>query len=171
VPGGAVPPAMKRLALCLALGLAACSPAADDETDAQAAPEATPAKSPPPRTALTAEDIEAAQLSGELSCSFAERGVRAPLLVASADVDDAARPVGVLKLGSSALRLQSSAAGGFNAMVEGARFTSGDLTAQVAVTSREPLDDSEAPPLAAVLEVGSAATGMQRIVGEWACGP
>ena len=112
MPGRAVAPAMKRLALCLVLGLAACSPAADDETDTQAAPEAPRATSPGPRAVLTAEDIEGAQLSGELSCSFAERGVRAPLLVASADVDDAARPVGVLKLGSSALRLQSPAAGG-----------------------------------------------------------
>lgn len=162
---------MKRLTLCLALALAACSPAADEDTEAPAAPAQTPAASSPPRAALQAEDIEGARLSGELSCAFTERGVRAPLLVASADVDDAARAVGVLKLGSSTLRLEGAAAGGFNAMVHGARFTSGDLTAQVTLTSREPLDDSEAPPLAAVLEIGTAATGTQRIAGEWACGP
>ena len=105
------------------------------------------------------------------SCAFVERGVRAPLLAASADVDDAARPVGVLKLGPSTLRLESAAAGGFNAMVEGVRFTSGDLIAVVTVTSPEPLDDREAPPLAAMLELGSAALGTQRIEGEWSCGP
>ena len=165
---------MKRLLLigCAALlpALAACSPSADDEP----APEPSQAVAPapaPPRAALVAEDIEGAQLAGELGCSFAERGVRAPLLVAAADVVDDAHPEGVLKLGTSALRLESTAAGGFNAMVRGASFTSGDLTAKVTVTSDEPLDDSEAPPLAAVLEMGSAALGMQRIEGTWACGP
>lgn len=161
---------MKRFAVCLAAALAACSPAADDEPAAEAS-EPVAAAVPAPRAALTAEDIEGARLAGELSCSFVERGVRAPLLVASADVDDAARPGGVLKLGSSTLRLESAAAGGFNAMVEGARFVSGDLTAAVMVTSPEPLDDSESPPLAAVLELGSAALGTQRIEGEWSCGP
>jgi hypothetical protein len=160
---------MKRLAACLAAALAACSPTAEDEPAAEGPEPAAAATGP--RAALTAEDIEAAQLAGELSCSFVERGVRAPVLVASADVDDAARPVGVLKLGSSTLRLESAAAGGFNAMVEGARFVSGDLTAAVAVTSSELLDDSESPPLAAVLELGSAALGTQRIEGEWSCGP
>ena len=161
--------ALKRFAVCLAAALAACSPAADDEP-AEEASEAV-ATAPTPRPALTAEDIEGARLVGELSCSFVERGVRAPLLIASADVDDAAHPAGVLKLGSSTLRLESTAAGGFNAMVRGARFTSGDLSAKVTVTSDAPLDDSEAPPLAAVLELGSAALGTQRIDGEWSCGP
>jgi hypothetical protein len=158
---------MKRPTLCLALALAACSPAAEQEPAAEEAPAARPA----PRAVLTAEDVEGARLAGELSCAFNERGMRAPVLVASADVDDAARPVGVLRLGPSTLRLESADAGGFNAMVEGASFTSGDLTARVAVTSDEPLDDSEAPPLAAVLELGSEALGAQRIEGEWSCGP
>jgi hypothetical protein len=161
---------MKRFAVCLAAALAACSPAADGEPAAEASEPVT-AVPTAPRAALSADDIEGARLTGELSCAFVERGVRAPLLVASADVDDAARPVGVLKLGFSMLKLESAAAGGFNAMVEGARFASGDLTAAVTVTSPEPLDDSEAPPLAAVLELGSAALGTQRIVGEWSCGP
>jgi hypothetical protein len=160
---------MKRLTIGLLLALAACSPAADEEkTDAGAAPDAASAA---PRPALTAEDVEGAQLVGELSCAFTERGMRAPLLVASADVDDAARPQGVLKLGSSTLRLESAGAGGFNAMVEGAGFTSGDLTARVAAISREPLGKGESPPLAAVLELGSPATGTQRIEGQWTCGP
>jgi hypothetical protein len=165
---------MKRLAVylaaALAAALAACSPAAEDEPAAEAS-EPVAAAPTAPRAALSAEDIEGAVLTGELSCAFVERGVRAPLLVASADVDDAARPVGVLKLGSSTIKLESAAAGGFNAMVDGARFASGDLTAAVSVTSLEPLDDSESPPLAAVLELGSAALGTQRIAGEWSCGP
>ena len=164
-----LPPAMKRSLVILAAALAACSPSGDEEPTPE--PSVTAAASAAPRPALTAEDIEGAQLAGELSCSFTERGLRAPLLVASADVVDDAHPVGVLKLGSSTLRLESADAGGFNAMVEGASFTSGDLTAKVTVTSSEPLDDSEAPPLAAVLELGSAALGAQRIEGDWACGP
>lgn len=170
VRGHAVACAMKRSTICLVLALAACSPAADDKPEAEAVTEA-PAVRPAPRAVLTAEDVEGAQLAGELSCAFNERGMRAPVLVASADVDGDARPVGVLKLGPSTLRLQSADAGGFNAMVEGARFTSGDLTARVVVTSDDPLDDSEAPPLAAVLEIGSEALGAQQIEGQWACGP
>ena len=161
---------MKHPIACLVLALAACSPAADENPQAEAVAVAPAARSAP-RAALTADDVEGAQLAGELSCAFNERGMRAPVLVASADVDDAARPVGVLKLGSSTLTLESAGAGGFNAMVEGARFTSGDLTARVEVVSDEPLDDSEAPPLAAVLEIGSEALGSHRIEGQWACGP
>jgi hypothetical protein len=159
---------MKHLPLCLMLALAACSPAAEEKPEAEAVIESPQTA---PRAALTAEDVEGAQLAGELSCAFSESGMRAPVLVASADVDAAARPVGVLKLGPSTLRLESADAGGFNGMVEGASFASGDLTARVAVTSDEPVDDSEAPPLAAVLEIGSEALGSQRIEGLWACGP
>jgi hypothetical protein len=161
---------MKFHATFLILALAACSPAAEEE-EAQV-PAATGAPAPaPPRATLTAEDIEGARLAGELSCAFSERGMRAPLLVASADVDDAAHAEGVLKLGPSAVRLKSDAAGGFNALVAGARFTSGDLTAKLAVTSPEPLGEGESPPRAAVLELGSEALGTQRIEGEWTCGP
>ena len=161
---------MKRFTFGLVLTLAACSPAADEEE--KTAPLAdVAATAAAPRAALTAEDVEGARLAGELSCAFTERGMREPLLVASADVDDAARPQGVLKLGGSTLRLEPAGAGGFNAMVGGARFTSGDLTANIAVTSPEPLGEGESPPLAAVLELGSPATGMQRIEGEWTCGP
>jgi hypothetical protein len=162
---------MTRYTFGLLLTLAACSPAADEEEKTAPPADVAATAAAAPRAALTAEDVEAAQLAGELSCAFTERGMREPLLVASADVDDAARPQGVLKLGASTLRLDPAGAGGFNAMVEGARFTSGDLTANIAVTSPEPLGEGESPPLAAVLELGSPATGMQRIEGEWTCGP
>jgi hypothetical protein len=161
---------MKIHAAFLILALAACSPGGEEEETQ--APAATGSTAPAaPRAALTAEDIEGAQLAGELTCAFSERGMRAPLLAASADVDDAAHAEGVLKLGPSAVRLESDAAGGFNALVNGARFTSGDLTANVVVTSSEPLGEGESPPLAAVLELGSEALGAQRIEGEWTCGP
>ena len=76
-----------------------------------------------------------------------------------------------LETNSSAVRLESPATGGFNALVKGARFTSGDLTANVVVTSPEPRSEGESPPLAAILELGSEALGTQRIEGEWTCGP
>ena len=161
---------MKIHAAFLILALAGCSTSAEEE-EAQA-PAATGAPAPaPPRAALTAEDIEGARLAGELTCAFSERGTRAPLLAASADVDDAAHAEGVLKLGPSAVRLESPATGGFNALVKGAMFTSGDLTANVVVTSPEPRSEGESPPLAAVLELGSEALGTQRIEGQWTCGP
>jgi len=160
----------------LALVLAGCSPdstEADGQSAAGQAPRAAPDSAlaaSQARPALATEDIEGAALAGELACSFSQRGAAGPLLVAMADVTDEARAEGVLRLGPSTLRLRGAGTGGFNAMVHGARFTSGDLEAQVVVTSRTPTDDGEAPPLPARLEIGSPA-GAQQIDGEWACGP
>jgi hypothetical protein len=161
--------------LAVALALAACS---DDSSEANADPAVSPTRAAPDpalaarqiREPLAAEDIAGAALSGELACSFSQRGAEGPLLVAAADVRDAARAEGVLRLGPSVLRLGAPAAGGFNAMVRGARFTSGDLEARVVVTSQTAADDSESPPLPARLEIASPA-GTQAIDGEWTCGP
>lgn len=163
------------LLAAVALALAGCSdPAPDDDAAAQAAATRVPpdpALAPSPvRQPLAAEDIESAALAGELGCSFAERGADGPLLVAMADVLDEARAEGVLKLGPSTLRLRAVEPGGFNAIVRGARFASGDLEARVVVTSDTPTAGGESPPLPARLEIGSPA-GTQRIDGEWTCGP
>jgi len=163
------------LATALALALAGCS---DDSPEKGADPAAAPTRAPPDpalaaqqiREPLVAEDIAGAALAGELSCSFAQAGAEGPLLVAQADVTDQARAAGVLKLGPSTLRLRGAGTGGFNAMVHGARFTSGDLEASVAVTSQTPLDDSESPPLPARLAITTPA-GTEQIDGEWTCGP
>jgi len=163
------------LVAAVALALAACS---DDSAEKPVDPavEATrpppdPALAPPQaRQALLAEDIAGAALAGELSCAFVERGAANPLLVASADVIDSARAEGVLRLGPSVLRLRGAATGGFNAMVYGALFTSGELEARVTVTSRTPTGDGESPPLPARLEIDSPA-GLQQVEGEWICGP
>ena len=168
-------------AAAIAFALAGCSddfPEKDTDPAAGASASAAATRAPPDsalaarqvRPALVAEDIEGAALTGELACSFTQGGADGPLLVAMADVTDAARAEGVLKLGPSTLRLRSARTGGFNAMVHGARFTSGDLEARVVVTSQTPTDDSESPPLPARLEIGSPA-GTQRIDGEWTCGP
>jgi hypothetical protein len=162
-------------AAAIAFALAGCSPD-PAEKDGEAAADQAP-RAPDPalaasqlRPALAAEDIEGAALAGELACSFTQSGAEGPLLVAMADVTDEARAEGALRLGPSTLRLRADEVGGFNAMVHGARFTSGDLQARVAVTSQTPTDDSEAPPLPARLEIRSPA-GTQQIDGEWACGP
>jgi hypothetical protein len=160
----------------LAVALAGCSEdSAENTTDAAAGPatRASPdpaLAAPQIRQPLAAEDIEMAALAGELACSFTQRGAEGPLLVASADVTDQARADGVLRLGPSTLRLQGVEAGGFNAIIHGARFTSGELEARVVVTSETPTGDGESPPLPARLEIGSPA-GTQRIDGEWTCGP
>jgi hypothetical protein len=159
----------------LAFALAGCS---DDSPENGADTAASPTRALPDRAPaaprlrepLVAEDIEGAALAGELACSFAEPGAEGPLLVAAADVIDQARAEGVFKLGPSTLRLRGAETGGFNAMVHGARFTSGEIEARVTVTSETPTDDSESPPLPARLEIASPA-GTERIDGEWTCGP
>ena len=159
-------------AATLALALAGCSEGSpEDDTAASPTPAADPAlAAPQPRPTLSVEDVEAQALTGELACAFTEGNEEGPLLVAMADVTDEARAEGVLKLGPSTLRLRAAETGGFNAMVEGARFTSGDLEASVAVTSQTPLDDSESPPLPARLAITSPA-GTEQVDGEWTCGP
>lgn len=171
---------MKRctplIAAAVALVLAGCS---ESSSEKEADVAAEPATRAPPDAALAAqqireplvpEDIEGAALTGELACSFTQRGGTGPLLVAMADVTDTARAEGIFKLGPSALRLRGAEAGGFNAMVHGARFISGDLEARVVVTSDTPTGGGESPPLPARLEIGSPA-GTQQIDGEWTCGP
>jgi len=154
---------------CAALLLAACSPAEDaPPEEEQASLPAPPAR---PRTALLPEDIEGAALAGELACAFSEGENAAPLLFARADVRADSTAEGVLKLGPSVVTLRAAEAGGFNALTHGGRFTSGDLTATVAVTSPEPLGDGESPPRAATLTIESAALAPDRIEGRWTCGP
>jgi hypothetical protein len=159
------------LAAAIALALAGCTPdstekAADTATDAPAEAPAAPRV----RQTLAEGDVESAALTGELACAFTERGATSPLLVAQADVIDEARAQGVLRLGPSTLRLSADKPGGFNAMVHGARFISGDLEARVIVTSNVPTGGGESPPLPARLEITSDA-GIEQIAGEWTCGP
>ena len=157
------------LATAIAFALTGCSPESADDVAEAPVGKATRA-APQVRQALTPEDIESAALTGELACAFSEPGTPAALLVAMADVTDDDRAEGVLRLGASTLRLRAEELGGFNAMVRGARFTSGDLEARVIVTSDTPTAGGESPPLPARLEIVANA-GSQRIDGEWACGP
>lgn len=155
--------------LTIAVALAGCSPDSADER-AEAPTGETMRAAPEVRQTLTTEDIESAALAGELACAFSEPGAPGPLLVATADVTEEARAEGVLRLGASTLRLGAAEPGGFNAMVRGTRFTSGDLEARVIVTSDMPTAGGEAPPLPARLEIVAPA-GSQLIDGEWTCGP
>lgn len=164
------------LATTLALSLAGCS---EDSPEKEDDLSAAPVSRPPPglavaagdvRPALVAEDIEGAALSGELACAFAEHGASSPLLVARADVLDEARAEGVLKLGPTPVRLRAAEAGGFNALVHGAGFTSGDLAARVAVSADASTGGGESPPRPARLEITTPA-GTQLIEGTWTCGP
>lgn len=156
----------------VALALSGCSPdsAKKDTPAATGTPPAATQATPQARAILSDGDIEDAGLTGELSCAFTETRAAGPLLVAQADATAGSRAEGVLKLGPSTLRLTADKAGGFNAMVGGVRFISGDLEARVIVISGAPLDNSESPPLPARLEITSDA-GIQQIDGEWRCGP
>jgi hypothetical protein len=164
------------LAAAMAVGLAGCSPGRGEANADGDARETAPGPVEAPRAAskirqfLTPGDVGRAALAGELACAFSESDAAGPLLVATADVTDEARAEGVLRLGPSALRLRAEETGGFNAMVHGASFTSGDLAARIIVTSETPTAGGESPPLPARLEI-SADAGTQLIDGEWACGP
>lgn len=160
------------------LAVAACS-AEEPLPGETAAPAASSAPSRPAapgvivQPILTSEELQEADLAGELGCSFVQDGASGPILIAAADVLDDARAEGLMRLGAATLpvRLRATGLGGFNAMARGVEFADGDLFVRVVVTSDTPLDDSEAPPLPARLEFGTPDSGTQLIDGQWACGP
>ena len=145
--------------------------------------EASPAASPSPsRPAapgvvllpiLTSEELAGADLSGELGCAFVEDGATGPVLIAAADVLDDAYAQAVMRLGMAVepVRMRATDPGGFNAMVRGVEFVGDAFVARIVTTSDTPLDDSEAPPLPARMEFGTADSGTQIAVGQWSCGP
>jgi hypothetical protein len=170
-----------RSILCIAASMLVCTACSAEEQ--QPGGEASDAASPPPsRPAvpgvvllpiLTAEELEGAALPGELGCAFVEDGATGPVLIAAADVLDDAYAEAVMRLGMAVepVRMRATRLGGFNAMVKGAEFVDGEFFVRIVTTSDTPLDDSEAPPLPARMEFGTADSGTQIAIGQWFCGP
>ncbi len=175
--------------LALSLLAAACGQAGDDTVPQQPAPtpdiarDPAPPAPPPPVPAgmlvpdtLGEADRGAAQLAGELGCSFARNPAEDPLLIAAADVADDARGQALVRIGGAVETLRMDRAGGFNAMSRGARFTGADgLAVDVAVTGSEALVETpriamESPRFAATL---TYARGGRTIAldGFYECGP
>ena len=116
---------------------------------------------------LTAEEVEAAELEGELACSFAETGA-ASLLVAMGDVASKSPSQGVIKVADSVERI--AAPGGFDAMLEQAVFTGAGTTLRLAVTGPA-VGNAESPPRPATLTYQRADGASRVFTGEWICGP
>lgn len=171
------------LATAVAVLLASCSDAdpGTDATTPAAQPQASP-EAPEEASAgatvggdgsaielspLTAEDIEAAALSGELACSFSMDGA-ASLLVARGNVDSDEPSRGVVKVGSYVEPV--SALGGFDAMLEGARFSGAGKTVSIALTGPA-TGGGESPARPATLAYDRADGARREFAGQWQCGP
>lgn len=116
---------------------------------------------------LSATDIETAKLTGELGCSFSI-GDGPPLLFAMGNVASKEPSRGVVKVGDYVEAV--SAAGGFDAMLKGARFTGAGKTVGIALTGAA-TGTGESPPAPATLTYDRADGARRSYVGQWQCGP
>jgi hypothetical protein len=187
----------RRLALGVALaallGAAACSeqkpaePAAPAETRAVAGEEPTPT---PPRPApavpasngdtvggdgseimlntLSAADVEANPVQGELGCSFGGAGASSPLLLAKGDVGTKDAAFGLVKVGDYVERIAQP--GGFNAITKGGTFSGQGKTIVIALTGPA-VGGGESPPRPATLTYQRADGASRVFTGLWTCGP
>jgi len=181
----------RRLAACIAalLALAACSPQADTRPPAAApiAPGVPPAPSAPPPApkpapaatvggdgspivlnALSAADLQAAPLKGELQCSFSTP-TASPLLVAMGFVASKDAAQGVVKVGDYVEPVTTP--GGFDAMTKGAAFAGQGKTVTIALTGAAPVGGGESPGYPATLTYDRADGARLVLTGLWTCGP
>jgi len=176
------------IALATVLGLAACSreeataPVAPAGTTAPPAPAAaapepkTPAPGSPTvggdgsaieLSALSANDIEAAKLPGELGCAFSTDAA-APLMVVMGNVASKEPSQGVVKVLDSVERV--AAPGGFDAALKGATFAGAGKTIRITLTAPA-TGGGESPPIPATLTYDRADGASRTFVGRWECGP
>jgi hypothetical protein len=171
----------------VALALAACSdpgdqPLAPDraESPAVTAPVVVVAPSPPAGSAtiggdgsairlsaLSPAELAAAQLAGELGCSFAA-DERSPLLVARGNVASTEPAFGLIKIGNTLERI--AAPGGFDAMLDGADFSGRGTAIRIALTGPA-TGGGESPPRPATLTFDRADGARRVFPGRWTCGP
>ncbi|MDP1874176.1 hypothetical protein [Phenylobacterium sp.] len=167
--------------LLAALVLAACSRGAEEQP-APTPPPASEATAPSPDPiggtvggdgsaielqVLTAEDLNAETLPGELACSFA-RADDGVLLLVRGDVASGEAAVGVVKVSGYVERV--AAPGGFDAMLEGASFAGQGKTVAVEVTGQA-TGGGESPPRPATLTYQRADGASRVFDGLWTCGP
>ena len=112
---------------------------------------------------------DAAELPGELACSFRLADARQSLMIARADVGDDARGVAVIRNGGYAERLMARSAGGFGAMERGIAFGGRGMT--VTIDRGERRSGGESPAYAATLLAQRADGAERRYQGLWTCGP
>lgn len=170
-------PALKTLLVLTPVILVACGRAPEPQTPAETA--ATVVESAPPAASatgddgspvrfdsLTAADLDAAKLTGELACSFATAEI-SPLLIARGNVADEPSQA-VMKVGGHVETL--FAPGGFNALVRGPALTGTGHTVRIAL-SGPATGEGESPPRPANLTYDRADGARLVLEGDWTCGP
>lgn len=159
-----------RLMFCgaLALALAACGQGAPPPPAEPAPPPQaqTSATGVAPLTALTEADF-ATPLNGELGCSFTSG--EDVLMVAKGNVDRAARSEALVKANGIVTRLNATAVGGYDGMVEGASFAADALTIEVSAGARGETGNEQVT-YNATLTARSGAE-VRAYDGNWTCGP
>ncbi|TDK21050.1 hypothetical protein E2F46_15230 [Luteimonas aestuarii] len=117
--------------------------------------------------ALTASDIDAANLQGELACSFSA-GDAMPLLVAKGIVASDEPAQGLVKVSGYVEPVY--APGGFNGITDDPAFTGQGKTILIAVTDAA-IGGGESPPRPATLTYQRADGASRVFEGRWQCGP
>jgi len=172
-------------------------PAQPGTAETQVAPSATPVAAPvpqasqtPPATGpdsgsstiggdgsqlilspLSSADLSDITLTGELACSFGQSARGQPLLLARGDVGDAdGRATFAVKIGTYVQQGTALEDGGFDALLDGARFGTQGLVLTVRNLGA-PEGGGEWRPRTAELLV-QRADGAERVFdGWWTCGP
>lgn len=116
---------------------------------------------------LTPTDVQRANLSGELACSFGD-GASGTLLLARGDVASKERAQGVVKIGDYVEPIGTP--GGYDAMAKGTRFDGKGKTIRIAVTGA-PRGGGESPGRPATLTYQRADGAERTLQGDWTCGP
>ena len=116
---------------------------------------------------LSAADLDAVKLSGELACSFTDPA-GAVLLFAKGDVASAEAARGVVKVGSYIEDI--AVPGGFDAMIKGAIFSGKGKDVRILLTGPAQ-GGGESPPHPATLTYDRADGGRRVFPGVWTCGP
>ncbi|WP_372016594.1 hypothetical protein [Pseudoxanthomonas sp. 10H] len=117
--------------------------------------------------ALTAGDVAAAALPGELACSFAT-AAGASILHASGDAGSAEPAQGVVKVAGYVEPVR--APGGFDGILGDATFTGQGKTLRLALTGAA-IGGGESPPRPATLTYQRADGASRVFEGRWQCGP
>lgn len=115
---------------------------------------------------LSAAEIDAAALGGELACSFAVGDTT--LLLGKGDVATTEPSFAIVKIGDDVERL--AAPGGFDAMLGGATFSGRGTSATIALTG-PPIGGGESPPRPATLSFDRMDGARRSFAGRWSCGP
>lgn len=117
--------------------------------------------------ALTEEDMDEANLAGELGCSFTTDDGEV-LLIAMGNVASSDAAQGVVKVAGYVERV--SAPGGFDGITESPTFSGKGKTVHIEVTGA-PTEGGESPPRPATLMYDRADGAQRDWQGEWRCGP